>query len=79
MIAPVVPYAWRVAAQLTTLAGAPLPDHVIELLRHGRVANTLVDDVEYRPEHSTSEVIANLFSWPSVVRIEKRHLETQVA
>jgi UDP-glucose 4-epimerase len=79
VIAPVVPYTWRVAAQLTTLAGAPLPDHVVELLRHGRTANTLVGDVEYRPEHSSSEVIANLFSWPSVVRIEKRHLETQVA
>ena len=72
VIAPVVPYTWRVAAQLTTLAGAPLPDHVVELLRHGRTAHTIVGDVEYRPEHSTSEVIANLFSWPSVVRVEKQ-------
>ena len=79
VIAPVVPYTWRVAAQLTTLAGAPLPDHVIELLRHGRTASTLVGDAEYRPAHSTSEVIAELFSWPSVVRVEKSHLEKQVA
>lgn len=69
IVAPVVPNTWGITAQLTTLAGAPLPDHVLELLRHGRTATSLVGDLGYKPTHTTSDVIQHLFSWPSVVRI----------
>ncbi|NDF24361.1 MAG: hypothetical protein EB148_07780, partial [Actinobacteria bacterium] len=64
---------------LTTLAGAPLPDHVAELLQHGRLATTNVHDVEYRPTHSTPDVLSRLYSWPSVVRIGPRQPRTRVA
>lgn len=69
LVAPVVPATWNIAAQLTTLAGAPLPDHVVELLRHGRTATSVVHDVGYRPTRSTHDVINHLFAWPSVIRI----------
>lgn len=69
LVAPVVPATWSVAAQLTTLVGAPLPDHVVELLRHGRTATSVVHDIGYQPTRSTRDVISHLFSWPSVVRI----------
>ena len=69
IVAPVVPHTWRVTASLTTLAGAPLPDHVVELLRHGRTAISHVRDSGYLPVHSTRDVIKRLYSWPSIVRI----------
>lgn len=76
---PVLPYAWPIASSLSTLAGAPLPDHVRELLRHGRCARTTTRDVEYRPTHSTSDVIARLYSWPSIVRIAANQPRDRVA
>ena len=79
LVAPVVPNTWTIAAQLTTLAGAPPPDHVIELLRHGRTASTCIDDIGYWPTQTTSEVIADLFSWASVVRVTPNRRTEQVA
>jgi len=76
---PVLPFAWPIASQLTTLAGAPLPDHVRELLQHGRLARTLTHDIDYRPAHVTSDVIARLYSWPSVVRIAPNRPAARVA
>ncbi|MFM8264501.1 MAG: NAD-dependent epimerase/dehydratase family protein [Acidimicrobiia bacterium] len=73
LVAPVLPQAWPLAASLTTLAGAPLPDHVRELLRQGRNASTQVHDIGYQPMHTTSDVIARLYSWPSIVRIAPNH------
>ena len=79
IVAPVVPHTWRVTASLTTLAGAPLPDHVVELLRYGRTAVSNVRDIGYQPAHSTSEVIERLYSWPSIVRVGPRQPTEQVA
>jgi UDP-glucose 4-epimerase len=79
LIAPVFPPAWSLAASLTLLAGAPLPDHVRELLRHGRTAATHVHDVGYQPVHTTIDVIARLYSWPSIVRIAPNRPLEEVA
>ena len=79
LLMPVLPFTWPIASQLTTLAGAPLPDHVRELLRHGRLARTLTHDIDYRPAHATSDVIARLYSWPSVVRIAPNRPTARVA
>ena len=76
---PVLPFTWPVASSLTTLAGAPLPDHVRELLQHGRLARTLTHDLDYRPVHSTSDVVSRLYSWPSVVRIAPKQPRERVA
>lgn len=79
LVAPVVPHTWSLVSSLTTLVGAPLPDHVRELLQHGRLASTIRRDVEYRPVHSTSDVIARLYSWPSIVRIAPNRPTEKVA
>jgi UDP-glucose 4-epimerase len=79
MVAPVVAHTWRVTASLTTLAGAPLPDHVVELIRHGRTAVSNIRDIGYLPAHSTHDVIKRLYSWPSIVRIAPMHPAEQVA
>ena len=79
VLVPVLPYTWPIASSLTTLAGAPLPDHVRELLQHGRLARTTTHDIDYRPAHSTADVIARLFSWPSVVRIAPNRTHERVA
>lgn len=79
LIAPVIPHTWPLVSSITTLAGAPLPDHVRELLQHGRLASTIRRDLDYRPMHSTSDVIARLYSWPSVVRIAPNRPAERVA
>lgn len=68
-VMPVIPHTWPLVSSITSLAGAPLPDHVRELLQHGRLVNTVHRDVGFRPSHSTGDVINRLYSWPSVVRI----------
>ena len=78
-MAPVLPRTWRIATAFTTLAGAPVPDHVAELLQHGRLATSAVHNVEYRPTHSTPDVLGRLYSWPSVVRIGPHQPREQVA
>lgn len=79
LVAPVIPHTWSLVSSLTTLAGAPLPDHVRELLQHGRLASTIRRDIDYRPAHTTSDVIARLYSWPSVVRIAPNRPAERVA
>ena len=79
LVVPVLPPAWPIASSMSTLAGAPLPDHVRELLRHGRTATTIKRDVEYRPMHSSTDVIARLYSWPSVVRIAPNRPDERAA
>ena len=79
LVAPVVPHTWSLVSSLTTLVGAPLPDHVRELLQHGRLASTIRRDLEYRPVHTTVDVIARLYSWPSIVRIGPNRPTERVA
>ncbi|MEY4401910.1 MAG: hypothetical protein RL072_1775 [Actinomycetota bacterium] len=76
---PVLPLTWPIASSLASLAGAPLPDHVRELLQHGRLARTLTHDLDYRPAHSTKDVVSRLYSWPSVVRISPNQPQERVA
>ena len=79
LVAPVLPHTWSVASRLTTLAGAPLPDHVVELIRHGRTATSLVNDSAYQPTQTTSDVISDLYSWESVVRVTAQRPMERVA
>ena len=47
------------------------PDHVVEMLRHGRLAHARDHArlIHFAPRHSTHEVIERLYEWPSVVRV----------
>ena len=70
---PLIGPEWAIIRRLSTVAGAPVPDHVSELLTHGRLINgdraqTVLD---FRPQHSTHDVIDRLYAWPAVVRVTK--------
>ena len=52
------------------LAGAPIPDHVGELMHRGRLADNrrMRELLGMVPETSTTEVIDRLYHGPSVIR-----------
>jgi UDP-glucose 4-epimerase len=65
---------WVLARTLTNVAGAPVPDHVADLLHHGRLAasNEAAHLLRFAPRYSTTEVIEHLYEWPSIERIPAR-------
>lgn len=67
---PVLGPGWAFARVATEIAGAPLPDHVIELFTRGRLADG--DRVEellgWRPVHTTEEVVRQLHEWGEATR-----------
>lgn len=67
---PLLGPEWRVARPVTWMAGAPVPDHVVELLHRGRLADNgaMFERLGIVPEATTSDVIDELYRWPSVIR-----------
>ncbi len=67
---PTMGLQWSVVRRMTHLAGAPIPDHVAELLQHGRLADNgrMRELIGVVPEQTTADVIDDLFGWPSVIR-----------
>ncbi len=67
---PLVGPQWWLVRQLTNLAGAPIPEHVGEVLTRGRLADNgrMRELLGIAAETTTSEVIDHLYRWPSVVR-----------
>jgi UDP-glucose 4-epimerase len=59
---------WRVAAVATEIAGAPLADHVIELLTRGRLADgdRVQELLGFSPLHTTPEVVGSLHAWAAL-------------
>ena len=59
---------------MSSFAGAPVPDHITELLEHGRLAasNEAAHLLRFAPAHTTTEVIERLYRWPTVERIPAR-------
>lgn len=72
--APSVGPGWWLARGMSSLAGAPVPDHVAELLEKGRLAasNEAAHLLRFAPAHSTTQVIERLYQWPGVERIPAR-------
>ncbi len=68
---PVAGLAWRLLRPLTALAGAPLPDHIVELLVRGRTADPAVARalLGVTPAYSTDEVVKELYRWASVTHL----------
>ena len=56
---------WRIAAATTEVVGAPLPDHVVELLTRGRLADgsRAHEVLGVVPTHSTVQVVGHLHEW----------------
>lgn len=70
LVLPVVGPGWRAARLAAEIAGAPVPDHVRELLVRGRAADgTRIGSVlGVHPSRTTPEVVEHLFDWPAVTR-----------
>jgi UDP-glucose 4-epimerase len=68
---PAIPVAgplWPLVRRLAELAGAPVPDHVVELLQRGRAADGTYarTALDFAPEHSTVEVVRMLYEWAPI-------------
>lgn len=67
---PLVGPEWRIASALSHLAGAPIPDHVAELMHRGRLADNgrAAELLGVTPTTTTTDVIDRLYHWPSIIR-----------
>jgi UDP-glucose 4-epimerase len=65
---PVAGLGWRVACRAAEFLGAPIPPHVLEVLRHGRTADggRALDELELGFVRPTQEVLADLYEWATV-------------
>ena len=62
---------WRFARRVSHMLGAPLPDHVMELIHRGRLADgtRLRHTLGVTPRVSTQQAVDRLFEWETIVRI----------
>jgi UDP-glucose 4-epimerase len=69
-----VMFGWSLACRAAETAGAPIPPHVLELLRHGRVGDggRAVHELGLGPMVPTQEVVADLYEWATVTPIADR-------
>ncbi len=69
---PVLSAGWFVARLAGEVLGAPLPDHVVELLVRGRVADGHRAQalLGVTPTRTVTDVVRELFDWARVVYIE---------
>lgn len=65
---------WAIARGLAWMSGAPLPDHVLEMLHRGRLAdNARAREVlRFAPAATTRDVIDQLYRWPSIIHTPAR-------
>jgi UDP-glucose 4-epimerase len=68
---PLVGPEWRIARQVSYLLGAPVPEHVMELIHRGRLADgsRLRSVVGCAPRVAAHEVIDRLYNWEAIVRV----------
>jgi UDP-glucose 4-epimerase len=67
---PLVGPDWAIARGVSYLAGSPIPDHVVEMMHRGRLADgaRAAEVLGFEAGATTSEVVDKVYSWPSVVR-----------
>jgi len=68
---PIIGPEWAIARQISHMLGAPIPEHVVELMHRGRLGDGAKarELLAFTPRLSTPEVIDHLYAWESVVRI----------
>jgi UDP-glucose 4-epimerase len=68
---PVIGPEWILTRAASAALGAPIPDHVVELMHRGRLADgsRMGELLGIEPLASTPEVINRLHAWEDVVRI----------
>jgi UDP-glucose 4-epimerase len=71
---PLVGPDWMIARTVSRLLGAPIPDHVMETLHRGRLADNgrREELLGFRPTTTTVDVIDRLYEWPTVIRTPAR-------
>ena len=75
---PLVGPEWALTRRMSHLGGAPIPDHVMEVLHRGRLADgsRAIELLGTAPTMSTPDVIDRLFAWESVVRVPRATAST---
>jgi UDP-glucose 4-epimerase len=70
---PLVGPEWVVARGVSHLMGAPVPDHVMEVMHRGRLADgsAAADLLGVTPSISTLEVVDLLYAWPGIIRVPR--------
>jgi UDP-glucose 4-epimerase len=65
---PVAGPGWRLVCRAAEFLGAPIPPHVLEVLKHGRVGDggRALDELELGFMRPTQEVLADLYAWATV-------------
>jgi UDP-glucose 4-epimerase len=68
---PLVGPEWTVTRRIAHLFGAPVPEHVMEVLHHGRRGSSTrcKEMLGWEPAMGTQDVIDSLFTWEGVVRV----------
>ena len=71
---PVVGPQWALARALAHVAGAPVPDHIQEMLLRGRLGDNsrAAEVLGFAPTTTTKDVIDQLYRWPSVIHTPAR-------
>lgn len=66
---------WEITRRLTHALGAPVPEHVMEALHRGRLADgeRCKQVLGWSPPTTTSQIIDRLYEWPSIVRVPPQH------
>lgn len=70
---PVLGPGWDAARRVAEVAGAPVPPHVLELLRHGRAGDgsRARDLLAFNGMRSTLEICTELYEWGTVSPIRR--------
>jgi len=68
---PVLGPGWSAARRVAEFLGAPVPDHIVELLRLGRTADgsRAVEELDLGFVRPTQDVLADLYEWATVTPI----------
>jgi hypothetical protein len=72
---PIFGLQWQVARVAAELLGAPLPDHVRELLTRGRAAEggAAGDVLGVRTRWTVREIVRDLYEWAPVTYLHPDH------
>jgi len=68
---PLIGPEWRLARIAAELLGAPIPEHVLETLHRGRLADNgrMRELLGYAATSTTLDVVDRLYRWPSVIHV----------
>jgi UDP-glucose 4-epimerase len=72
---------WTITRRVAHVFGAPVPEHVMEVLHNGRRATSerCGQLLGWEPAHSTTDVIDSLFTWEGVVRVPPKRAWEQAS